>query len=82
MSRSVDRVKAAAEAAGLAIEVVTMPSSTRTAEEAADACGTGVGQIVKLQSMDERAGCHKPSLAREWARVRAVCDKGPHLGRH
>ena len=41
------RVAAAAEAAGLEIEVVTMPESTRTAVDAAEACGCTVGQIVK-----------------------------------
>jgi prolyl-tRNA editing enzyme YbaK/EbsC (Cys-tRNA(Pro) deacylase) len=44
---STDRVRAAAAAAGLAIEVRRMPHSTRTAEDAAAACGTSVGQIVK-----------------------------------
>lgn len=47
MSKSIDRVKAAAEAAGLAIEVRRMGESTRTAEEAARQCGCGVAQIVK-----------------------------------
>ena len=47
MSKSVKRVQAAAEAAGQAIEVIRMPESTRTAEEAAAACGCDVGQIVK-----------------------------------
>ena len=41
------RVKAAAEALGLAISVRLMPDSTRTAAEAAAACGCDVGQIVK-----------------------------------
>jgi prolyl-tRNA editing enzyme YbaK/EbsC (Cys-tRNA(Pro) deacylase) len=45
--RSVDRFRAAAEAAGLAIEIYKMQQSTRTAEEAAAACGTSVAQIVK-----------------------------------
>ena len=45
--RSTDRVRAAAAAAGLSIEVREMPQSTRTAAEAADACGTSVAQIVK-----------------------------------
>jgi prolyl-tRNA editing enzyme YbaK/EbsC (Cys-tRNA(Pro) deacylase) len=45
--RSTDRVKAAAEAAGLPIDIREMPQSTRTAAEAAAACGTTVGQIVK-----------------------------------
>jgi len=44
---SVLRVKAAGEALGLAIEPRLMPASTRTAEEAALACGCGVAQIVK-----------------------------------
>lgn len=41
------RVQAAAEALGLAVEVRIMPDSTRTAVEAAAACGCTVGQIVK-----------------------------------
>jgi prolyl-tRNA editing enzyme YbaK/EbsC (Cys-tRNA(Pro) deacylase) len=45
--RSTDRVKAAADAAGLAVEIRAMPQSTKTAEEAAAACGTSVAQIVK-----------------------------------
>ena len=45
--RSTERVRAAAEAAGLRIDIREMPQSTRTAEEAAAACGTSVAQIVK-----------------------------------
>ena len=45
--KSTERVQAAALAAGLAIEIRSMPQSTRTAEEAAAACGTSVAQIVK-----------------------------------
>jgi prolyl-tRNA editing enzyme YbaK/EbsC (Cys-tRNA(Pro) deacylase) len=45
--KSTDRVQAAAAAAGLAVEIRKMPQSTRTAEEAAAACGTSVAQIVK-----------------------------------
>ncbi len=45
--RSRDRVKLAAEQAGLDISVLEMPQSTRTAEEAAAACGCDVAQIVK-----------------------------------
>lgn len=41
------RVQQAADAAGLAVTVREMSQSTRTAEEAAAACGCGVGQIVK-----------------------------------
>lgn len=45
--RSTDRVRIAAEAVGLTMEIREMPQSTRTAEEAAAACGTTVAQIVK-----------------------------------
>ena len=45
--RSTDRVLAAAKMAGLVIHIREMPQSTRTAEEAAAACGTSVAQIVK-----------------------------------
>jgi prolyl-tRNA editing enzyme YbaK/EbsC (Cys-tRNA(Pro) deacylase) len=44
---SIERVEQAAAKAGLAIEVKRMGASTRTAEEAAQQCGCGVGQIVK-----------------------------------
>lgn len=47
MSRSVDRVLQATEASGLDIRVRKMPASTRTAEDAAAACGCDVAQIVK-----------------------------------
>jgi prolyl-tRNA editing enzyme YbaK/EbsC (Cys-tRNA(Pro) deacylase) len=45
--KSSDRVRAAATAAGLDITIVQMPQSTRTAADAAAACGTSVAQIVK-----------------------------------
>lgn len=41
------RVQRAAEGLGLAIAVRLMPDSTRTAADAAAACGCAVGQIVK-----------------------------------
>ncbi len=41
------RVQAALSAAGIAGRIEEFPSSTRTAQEAADAVGTSVGQIVK-----------------------------------
>jgi len=47
MSRSIERVLQAAGAAGLSIEIASMPTSTRTAQEAAEACGCSVAQIVK-----------------------------------
>ncbi|MDQ1437602.1 MAG: hypothetical protein QOK43_1231 [Acidimicrobiaceae bacterium] len=47
MHRNVRRVVDAAAAAGLAIEPVEFPSSTRTAADAAAAIGVELGQIVK-----------------------------------
>src|SRR5256885_12540114 len=41
------RVQAALSAAGLAARIEEFPTSTRTAQEAAEAVGTSVGQIVK-----------------------------------
>lgn len=42
-----DRVKAALHAAGVATEIRHFAASTRTAQDAANAIGTTVGQIVK-----------------------------------
>lgn len=47
VSRSTERVRAAAEAAGLTIEIVTFDDATRTAAQAADAVGCDVADIVK-----------------------------------
>lgn len=47
MSKSVRRVERTAADLGLAIEIRRMGESTRTAEDAAAACGCDVGQIVK-----------------------------------
>ena len=47
MSKSINRVIAAADEAGLPIDVKRMGESTRTAEEAAQQCGCSVDQIVK-----------------------------------
>ncbi|TMJ04077.1 MAG: YbaK/EbsC family protein [Alphaproteobacteria bacterium] len=44
---SAQRVQDAAAALGLAVTVREMAQPTRTAEEAASACGVSVGQIVK-----------------------------------
>jgi prolyl-tRNA editing enzyme YbaK/EbsC (Cys-tRNA(Pro) deacylase) len=41
------RVQERLAARGLAVEVQVLPDSTRTAAEAAEACGCAVGQIVK-----------------------------------
>ncbi len=47
LAPSAARVAAAAVILGLDVTVVEMPDSTRTAEEAAAACGCGVGEIAK-----------------------------------
>jgi Cys-tRNA(Pro) deacylase len=47
MHPNVERVAAAARAAGLEIEIVRFPEGTRTAADAARAVGCEVGQIVK-----------------------------------
>ncbi|MEO1745702.1 MAG: YbaK/EbsC family protein [Pseudomonadota bacterium] len=47
MAKSTRRVLDALQQAGIDTEIHTMPSSTRTAEEAADACNCALGQIVK-----------------------------------
>jgi len=47
LPKSAQKVAERAAAAGFDVKVVEMPASTRTAEEAADACGCLVGQIVK-----------------------------------
>lgn len=44
---NVVRVKQAAAAAGLTIETRKFPEGTKTAQDAANAIGVGVGQIVK-----------------------------------
>ena len=44
---SMERVANDAKRLGLAIELRVMDQSTRTAQDAADACGCAVGQIVK-----------------------------------
>jgi Cys-tRNA(Pro) deacylase len=44
---NVTKVRAAAEAAGLSIEVRRFPEGTKTAQDAADAIGVTLGQIVK-----------------------------------
>jgi prolyl-tRNA editing enzyme YbaK/EbsC (Cys-tRNA(Pro) deacylase) len=47
LPESARRVEAAAAALGLKIEIRDMPQSTRTAADAAVACGCAVAQIVK-----------------------------------
>lgn len=47
MSKSLKRVRAALDAAGIEAEVLEMAEGTRTAAEAAAAAGCGIDQIVK-----------------------------------
>ena len=47
MSKSLARVRAALDAAGVAAEILEMADSTRTAEDAARAAGCAVDQIAK-----------------------------------
>jgi prolyl-tRNA editing enzyme YbaK/EbsC (Cys-tRNA(Pro) deacylase) len=47
MSKSLTRVIAALEAAGIGAQVLEMPESTRTAAEAAQAAGCEIDQIAK-----------------------------------
>lgn len=59
--RSTDRVRAAAEAAGLTLDIRRMPQTTRTAAEAAASCGATVAQIVK-SLVFQKAGSGEPVL--------------------
>ncbi|UWP90487.1 YbaK/EbsC family protein [Aliiroseovarius crassostreae] len=47
MSKSLKRVRAALETHGIAVEIMEMAESTRTAKEAAAAAGCALDQIVK-----------------------------------
>lgn len=47
MSKSLKRVSAALDAAGLEARILEMPGETRTAEQAAEAAGCALDQIVK-----------------------------------
>lgn len=59
-STSIERVRRAAKSLELTIDVQTFDQSTRTAQEAADACGCAVAQIVKslvFVDLDKDALC-------------------------
>lgn len=71
-SSAVKRVKAALEKHGVSTEILEFPQGTRTAQEAADAVGTDVGQIVK--SLVFLAG-HEPVLILVSGAHRADTDK-------
>ena len=65
---SAKKVQDAARALGLDIAVREMAESTRTAEEAAAACGVTVGQIVKslvFLGGDERQAVSAAGVGRE-----------------
>lgn len=47
LSTSAQRVQNALDAAGVELQVIEMPASTRTSAEAAEAVGCDVGQIAK-----------------------------------
>ncbi len=47
MSKSLKRVVSALEAAGISAEIAEMPEETRTAQQAADAAGCALDQILK-----------------------------------
>ncbi|WP_419911863.1 YbaK/EbsC family protein [Hoeflea sp.] len=52
---SIDRVRDSADVLGLDIAIKRMEQSTRTAQEAADACGCAVGQIIKSLVFEDAA---------------------------
>jgi prolyl-tRNA editing enzyme YbaK/EbsC (Cys-tRNA(Pro) deacylase) len=57
LAGSARKVQEAAASLGLAVSVRDMPASTRTAADAAAACGVGAGQIIKsLVFLGERTG--------------------------
>ncbi|MBZ8134847.1 YbaK/EbsC family protein [Afifella sp. IM 167] len=80
--RSTDRVEAAARAAGISIEIRRMPDTTRTAEDAAKACGTSVAQIVK-SLIFKKAESGEPVLLLVSGKNRVDEKKiAAHLGEH
>src|SRR2546427_10986284 len=85
------RVRAALSVAGVAARIEEFPSSTRTAQEAADAAGTSVGQIVKslvflaggapvlaLVSGANRLDPDRLAAPTRVARGKADAEAGPH----
>ncbi len=59
MGKSVTRVREAAHVAGLAVDIVTLPATARTAADAAAACGCMIGQIAKSMIFE---GAHSATL--------------------
>ncbi len=85
MSKSLKRVRAALEAAGVPAEIREMDGSTRTAAEAAAAVGCGLDQIVKsIVFRGEGSGHVRLFLTAGGQRVcpdRAAALAGEALGR-
>lgn len=83
MSKSVARVAAAIEAAGLASQI-TEPGLSRTAEDAAAACGCALDQIVKSLVFQGESGRIYLFLTAGGNRLdpaRAAAEAGETLGR-
>ena len=55
-SPSVERVTAAAKAAGIELDIIEYPDGTRSAADAATAVGCDVAQIVKSMIFDSESG--------------------------
>lgn len=84
MSRSLERVRAALAAGGVAAEPVEMPAETRTAEQAAAAAGCALDQIVKSILFEGADGGFRLFLTAGGNRVdplRAAALAGVALGR-
>jgi prolyl-tRNA editing enzyme YbaK/EbsC (Cys-tRNA(Pro) deacylase) len=84
MSKSLARVRAALQAAGVASEPVEMPAETRTAQQAATAAGCELDQIVKSILFAGRSGRLYLFLTAGGNRVdtaRASALAGEDLGR-
>ncbi|MEL6643870.1 MAG: YbaK/EbsC family protein [Pseudomonadota bacterium] len=58
MSKSLKRVRAALENAGVAAEILEMPGETRTAAQAAEAAGCALDQIAKSIIFRGESGGH------------------------
>ncbi|MDO5647850.1 YbaK/EbsC family protein [Paracoccus sp. (in: a-proteobacteria)] len=58
MSKSLARVRAALQDAGADVQVLEMPGSTRTAQEAADQAGCALDQIAKSIIFQGQASGH------------------------
>ena len=69
MSKSLARVRTALDRAGLAVEILEMEDSTRTAEEAAQAAG------LRLAVLFDEADQGLASLAGLFTPVRAVVER-------